>query len=214
MTRNYSNAYHNLCDNYLTASGLEVPDGFSIWFECYRDSFLEELLNAGHSFSAINSIIQSVYDDAQQYFINGHAYGIAPDDLGPENVGEKSRAAAYGIILLDEIVMLFKDPFDPSAMFSCHQSLIESAQYCGIVIYRETLDKMRMSDIGSIGAINRHKQTNELKDWALEQIKSLRMDDRLASEYLSDRIPEHLANASKNPEQLIYRALLARHQAK
>lgn len=71
-----------------------------------------------------------------------------------------------------------------------------------------------LSIAGAQGGKAKNKPVAELKAWALQQIKSLKMTDIDAAEYLSARIPEHLAGESKNPRQLIYRALLARHSAK
>ncbi len=215
MKRNYSNAYHNLWNEYLTGSGVEIPDRFSLWFELYRDQFLDKLESIEKNIDAINLIIESVHNDLLQYdFLGYHLYGMAPEDLGPEEINEKARSAAYGIILLDDIIDLYKNPFDPAAMFACHQSLIEAAQYCGIILYRETLDKRRLSDAGRNGGKAKNKPAAELKAWATEQANNLKMTDLEAAEYLAASIPEHLADASKNPRQLIYRALLARHSAK
>ena len=213
MTLDLSNAYRNLL-NLKTASGLEIPDDMSPWFESYTNAFLNVLTNSGYNENEINIIVKIIHEDSEQYSYNNQLARSDPRDFGPEEINEKHRCAAYGLLVFDEIIRLFKNPTDQSLIFAYHELLIESAQHCNIVIYSETLDKSRMSNIGSLGGINRHQPTAKLKAWALQQPEALRMPAREASEYLSARIPAHLADASKNPEQLIYRALLARHQAK
>ena len=99
--------------------------------------------------------------------------------------------------------------------------LIAANRYLGAAIgglsgvsLMQSYRKQKLKDSASEGGKSKNKLTAELKAWALQQIKNLKMDDPQAADYLSARIPAHLADASKHPRQLIYRALLARHQAK
>lgn len=99
--------------------------------------------------------------------------------------------------------------------------LIAANRYLGAAIggdsgvfLMESDRKQKLKISASEGGKSKNKLTAELKAWALQQIKNLKMDDPQAADYLSARIPAHLADASKHPRQLIYRALLARHQAK
>ena len=71
-----------------------------------------------------------------------------------------------------------------------------------------------LSSAGTRGGKAKNKLKAELKAWALEQASSMKGTDREIAKKLSARLPAHLANESKNPEQLIYRTLLSRHQVK
>lgn len=57
---------------------------------------------------------------------------------------------------------------------------------------------------GLNGALVKHAKTSELKDWADDQAKSMKGDDRTVARKLAARIPVHLADASKDPGRLIY----------
>lgn len=100
-------------------------------------------------------------------------------------------------------------------------TLIAASRYLGAAIgglsgvsLMQSYRKQKLKDSASKGGKSKNKPKAELKAWAIEQAKSLKMPDRDAARHLSARIPAHLADASTNSEQLIYRALLARHQAK
>ena len=115
----------------------------------------------------------------------------------------------------------FKDEYEFKSKELSLEFLINAAYNLGAAKgYRyeggilKLIDSTHKKTIGKNGGKAKNKPKQELKDWALQQAKSLKLTDRDAARHLSARIPEHLAAESKNPEQLIYRALLARHQAK
>lgn len=71
-----------------------------------------------------------------------------------------------------------------------------------------------LSSAGASGGKAKNKPTDDLKAWALEQAKTMKGDDGYKADRLSALLPAHLADASKNPRQLIYRALLGSYRGK
>ncbi|MFM1765892.1 MAG: hypothetical protein RIU71_1655 [Pseudomonadota bacterium] len=67
----------------------------------------------------------------------------------------------------------------------------------------------QLAKAGAAGAKSKHTPTNELKKWAEREAVNMRGADRDKARILSARIPTQLANASKNPDRLIYDHLLA-----
>lgn len=69
--------------------------------------------------------------------------------------------------------------------------------------------KAALSEAGRQGAIVRNQQYQKLKKWALGKAAGMRGTPREISRILSGQLPEHLANASTDPQRLIYETLLA-----
>jgi hypothetical protein len=67
----------------------------------------------------------------------------------------------------------------------------------------------QLAKAGAAGAKLKHTKTNELKKWAERLAVDMREADADKARKLSARMPEHLANVSKNPERLIYDHLRA-----
>lgn len=65
----------------------------------------------------------------------------------------------------------------------------------------------RAAGAGRMGAAEKHRPANELKSWAKEQAKFMKGSDMMIARRLASQIPMHLADASKNPERLIYDTL-------
>ena len=211
MTLDLSNAYQNAF-NLKTCSGLDIPSEFSTWYEVYRDHFLGVLEKINPDTQDINKIILNVYLDTLQYSHNNKLTRGCPIDFGSEEIDEESRCAAYGLLVLDQIVRDF-DNLSSGEIFSYHELLIESAQYCQITLYKESpnfQNKKWMSEIGSIGAQRRHTATNRLKEWAIQEAAAMQGSDKSISQQLVKRIPPNLADASKDPERLIYETLRSR----
>ena len=70
--------------------------------------------------------------------------------------------------------------------------------------------KMALARAGASGLQSRHSKARELKAWAEQQAKTMKGSDLGIARRLAARIPEHLADASSNPERLIYEHLRAR----
>ena len=67
----------------------------------------------------------------------------------------------------------------------------------------------QLAEAGAAGAKLKHNKTNELKKWAECVAVDMREADADKARKLSARMPEHLADVSKNPERLIYDHLRA-----
>lgn len=102
-------------------------------------------------------------------------------------------------------------PGDEDAM----RTLLESSKMMGmamgfIAADPKTSDATRrkmLSSAGRDGARARHKKTAELKEWALKEAKNIKKDDADIARALLEKVPHHLADASKDPERLIYDAI-------
>jgi hypothetical protein len=64
-----------------------------------------------------------------------------------------------------------------------------------------------LSEAGLLGARVRNKQYQELKEWAIGKADGMRGAHKDVARKLFAQLPEHLADASKDPERLIYDAL-------
>jgi hypothetical protein len=67
--------------------------------------------------------------------------------------------------------------------------------------------KKMLSAAGLMGAKSRHRSTAELKQWARDQALAMRGAHKDVARKLAAQLPEHLTDASKDPERLIYDAL-------
>lgn len=77
-------------------------------------------------------------------------------------------------------------------------------------VLKEKIDrKSSLSKAGTNGAQSLHRPAAELKSWALSQATIHRGSDKDIARKLAAQIPKHLADASKDPERLIYDALRA-----
>ena len=74
---------------------------------------------------------------------------------------------------------------------------------------KESDRRKLLSVAGRRGARVRHQPLAGLKEWALKQAVTMTGDDMGIARKLSAQVPGHLANASKNPERLIYDTLRA-----
>lgn len=73
----------------------------------------------------------------------------------------------------------------------------------------EKARRAALSNAGRLGARSKNQGTDALKAWALEKSRSMRGADIEIARQLSARLPEHLADVSKDPARLIYDALRA-----
>ncbi|WP_156909596.1 hypothetical protein [Ottowia thiooxydans] len=71
----------------------------------------------------------------------------------------------------------------------------------------DALRRELLARAGSKGAATKNKKATELKYWALREAESMHDSHAAIARKLSARVPIHLANASVNPERLIYDAL-------
>ena len=67
--------------------------------------------------------------------------------------------------------------------------------------------KKMLSMAGMLGAKSRHRPYAEIKEWALTKAAGMRGPHTDVARKLSAQLPAHLADASKDPERLIYDAL-------
>jgi hypothetical protein len=68
--------------------------------------------------------------------------------------------------------------------------------------------RIKLSANGKKGALALHEPTIQLKAWALSKAEGMRGAPKDISRKLAKQIPAHLADVSKDPERLIYEALL------
>lgn len=79
-----------------------------------------------------------------------------------------------------------------------------------MVFQKEKIDKTNsLSSAGAKGAQSRHRPVAELKAWAVSEANKIHSSHKDAARKLTARIPKHLANASKDPQRLIYDTLRA-----
>lgn len=155
--------------------------------------------------------------------------GIKKNSLGiisspyPESIQKaSSRISIYGIFSICiataylELAENYKDKDELAFKFLQYAILYAGSAYGCLheVAITCEFDRIHKKKIGNKGRQTRNEPKRELKAWALEQASSMKGTDREIAKKLSARLPAHLAGASKNPEQLIYRTLLSRHQIK
>lgn len=71
----------------------------------------------------------------------------------------------------------------------------------------DAMRKELLSMAGLRGATVKHSKSRSLKTWAEQQARIMKGADLDIARRLAAQIPEHLADASKNPERLIYEHL-------
>jgi hypothetical protein len=85
----------------------------------------------------------------------------------------------------------------------------------GEVMEREANQDARkelLSKAGKIGASKKHESTTQLKQWAIDQAMSMRGTDVGIAKKLFGIMPKKFDCVSKNPERMIYEALLKHHK--
>lgn len=73
---------------------------------------------------------------------------------------------------------------------------------------------IKLSKEGKKGAYAKHQGISRLKQWAVLEAQTARGADKEISRRLALRIPAELADASKDPERVIYDAIRATRKAK
>ncbi len=96
------------------------------------------------------------------------------------------------------------------------EMLLEAAHHLGFVhgfaqhvVLSDDEYRKKLSEAGLKGSLARHEKIRALKNWAEEASKGMRGDDKGIAKSLATKLPMEFANASKDPERLIYDALRA-----
>ena len=155
--------------------------------------------------------------------------GIEKNSLGiisspyPDSIQKASgRISIYGIFSIClaaahlELAEKYKHKDELAFKFLQYAILYSGSAYGCLheVAISCEFDRIHKKKIGNKGLQTKHKPTDTLKEWALKQASGLKGEDLVIANKLSARLPSNLADVSKNPKQLIYRALLARSKAK
>ena len=74
--------------------------------------------------------------------------------------------------------------------------------------------KSFLADAGRKGGEIKNSATNALKEWAISKAAEIHDADTAIAEKLSNEIPPHLAEASKNPRRFIYDSLRGENKKK
>ncbi len=71
-----------------------------------------------------------------------------------------------------------------------------------------------LSAAGASGADSKHRLTRELREWALKQAATMRGTHTGIARTLEQQVPQHLAEASKDPKRFIYDTLRQQNNPK
>ena len=126
---------------------------------------------------------------------------------------EVIKAMCLGVVHIEDALEYYGKSHEMGLASMVHAAE-EVGFCCGVSFGAGHLDKRRrvaLSASGKKGAQSLHGPRIELKAWALAQAKSNRGSHKDIARKLATQIPQHLANASKDPERLIYDTLRA-HQ--
>ena len=146
-------------------------------------------------------------------------------DIGDASAGGRGGLSFFGLQSLSAAINMLEGAYklrehDAAALLILQEAVFFAGAAFGCSYggdISDALDVVRKSKIGKKGAKKKHGATNELKKWALAEVKKIKSGDKGdkdVSRLLVRRIPEHLMDVSKDPESLIYKALLARHKVK
>ncbi len=119
--------------------------------------------------------------------------------------GEDARAGAIGKLILVKWAQKSQSAYAIAYRIGHSHGHIDGSR--NTLIRIGSRQKKRIAEAGMKGAEAKHRPIAELKKWALEQAKKMRGSDMDVARRLSSLVPGHLADASKDPQRLIYDAI-------
>jgi hypothetical protein len=122
--------------------------------------------------------------------------------------GQEAILAGAAVLWVDA-ALASSDMPRALAFMSCAANAMWQAGFMSGWEGKEEMLRTGARHAGKKGGAERHRATQELKQWALAEAVATRGSDMEIARSLARRIPSHLGGVSADPERLIYDALRA-----
>lgn len=173
------------------------------------------VIQANFQALSVLGVMESAADDLFNWTANvdrssgQSAFGHRPPATDFDQPFSQEAVLAGAAVLWVDAALASSNMQRALAFMSCAANAMWQAGFMSGWEGKEEMLRTDARHAGKKGGAERHRATQELKQWALAEAVAIRGSDMEVARSLARRIPSHLGSVSADPERLIYDALRA-----